>query len=307
MASINRAIRYLLHNRIQFVDSCIKNLGFLFPDKIYLTLRYRLKMGKWINWKDPKTFTEKIQWLKVNAVRPEYTNMVDKLAVKRYVASTIGERYLIPTIGIWNSIDEIDWQSLPKQFVLKTTHGGGGCGVVVCKDIDSFDMTAAKQKLRISMAGVVGKEFREYPYYNVPRKIFAEQYMMDKSDDFANSDLIDYKFYCFNGEPIYCQVIRNRHIKEAIDFYDMKWNLMPFVGLNPKCSNGVNKLEKPACLTEMIEICRKLSQDIPFARVDLYNIDNKPYFGEITFYPAGGFGVFTPNEWDYKLGQLIKL
>lgn len=264
-------------------------------------------MGKWINWKDPQTFTEKIQWLKVNAVRPEYTKMVDKLAVKKYVASTIGAKYLIPTIGIWNSVDEIDWHSLPKQFVLKATHGGGGCGVVVCKDINSFDMAAAKQKLSISMAGIVGKEFREHPYYNVPRKIFAEQYMIDRNHNLENSDLIDYKFYCFNGEPVYCQVIRDRHIKEAIDFYDMEWNLMPFVGLNPKCSNGVIKLAKPVCLTEMIEICRKLSQDIPFARVDLYNIVDKPYFGEITFYPAGGFGIFTPNEWDYKLGKLIKL
>lgn len=302
MPSISRATNYLLHNRAQFLDSCVKNLGFLFSDKIYLTLRYRCLMGAWINWKNPQKFTEKIQWLKVYGYKDEYVTMVDKLAVKKHVSYLIGNEYIIPTIASWKSVKDIDLSTLPSQFVLKTTHAGGGCGVVVCKDKKKFNFDEAKKLLELSMSMVVGKEFRERPYYKVPKMLFAEQYMSDTS-----SDLIDYKFYCFNGIPRYCQVIRDRHIKESIDFYDMEWNLMPFVGLNPKCKNGNIPLPKPKCLFKMIDICRILSNNIPFARIDLYNINDHPYFGEITFYPGGGIGKFTPSNWDEKLGSLIVL
>lgn len=302
MPSIKRAFDYILHNRAQFLDSCVKNIGFLFGDRIYLSLRYRCLMGSWINWKNPTKFTEKIQWLKVYGYKEEYVTMVDKLAAKEYVSKLIGKEYILPTLRVWNTVDAIRIDELPDQFVLKTTHGGGGCGVVVCKEKKSFDSKKSLDKLRFSMASVVGKEFREKPYYNVPRKIFAEQFMSD-----GNDELTDYKFYCFNGAPTYCQVIRDRHIKEAIDFYDMDWKLMPFVGLNPKCENGDNPLECPACLDEMIKICKILSKDVPFARIDLYNIEGHPYFGEITFYPGGGFGRFRPAEWDKKLGELISL
>lgn len=158
------------------------------------------------------------------------------------------------------------------------------------------------------MRMVVGKEFREHPYYNVPRKIIAEQYMsQEETKGESDSSLIDYKFYCFSGKPEYCQVIRNRKTFETIDFYDMNWQIMPFVGLNPKCTNDKNPLPRPNCLDEMIEICSLLCKDLPFVRIDLYNINQHPYFGEITFYPGGGFGRFKPAEWDEKLGGLIKL
>lgn len=259
-------------------------------------------MGRWINWTEPILFTEKIQWLKLYGQKPEYTTMVDKLAAKEFVSGLIGKDFIIPTLQVWESVDEISLMDLPNKFVLKTTHGGGGCGVVVCKDKKSFDSKKAFEKLKSSMGTVVGKEFREKPYYNVPRKLFAEQFMTDNNDD-----LTDYKFYCFNGVPTYCQVIRDRHLKETIDFYDMDWNLMPFVGLNPKCKNGKIQLGKPHCLNKMIEICNTLSANIPFVRIDLYIINNHPYFGEITFYPGGGFGIFEPGVWDEKLGSLIKL
>lgn len=306
MPSIKRAINYLLHNRTQFMDSCIKNLGFMIPDKLYLSLRYRCIMGSWINWKNPHTFTEKLQWLKLYNRKPEYTKMVDKYAVKEYVAKKIGEEYIIPTLGVWDKLEDIDWDLLPNQFVLKTTHGGGGGGVVICKDKATFDKTTAIAKLKESMASDIYSGLREWPYKDVPRRIIAEKFMaLEKSP--APNDLPDYKFFCFNGEPKYCQVIRDRHSKETIDFYDMDWNRMPFVGLNPIARNGLTPVARPGNLDEMKEICRKLADSKSFVRVDLYVIDDKSYFGELTFYPASGMGVFTPEEWNGKLGNLLTL
>lgn len=281
----------------------VKYLWFL-PDKLYLSLRYRLKMGRWINWKHPKLFTEKIQWLKVYVRKDEYTMMVDKYAVKQYVGNIIGEDYIIPTLGVWNQAEDIDWNALPNQFVLKTTHGGGSGEVIVCKDknrIDKFHATSILEKSLKS--GDIYRVYREWPYKNVKRRIIAERYV----DPMDSAELSDYKFFCFNGEPKYCQVIRDRHTKETIDFYDMEWNHMPFVGLNPKAQNGNMPVPKPAHLDDMIDICRKLSIHMCFVRIDLYAVKEKVYFGEITFYPASGFGVFTPNNWDEKLGDLISL
>ena len=309
MSSINNAINYLLHNRAQFCDSFVRNFLWFLPDKPYLSLRYRCLMGHWIDWKKPKTFTEKLQWLKVYDYKPEYTRMVDKLAAKDYVAERIGEEYIIPTLGVWNRVEDIDWDSLPDQFVLKTTHGGGGCGVVVCSDKTHFDKAKAIEKLQTSMHSNAGKTYRERPYLNVPRKIIAEKFMAERRAkvNTKNSDLPDYKFFCFNGEPHYCQVIRDRNTKETIDFYDMEWNHMPFVGLNPVAKNGVEPVAKPVHLEQMKVICRRSSKDIKFSRIDLYVIDDKEYFGEITFYPAAGFGEFTPADWNERLGELINL
>lgn len=306
MPSIKRGINYLIHNRVQFCDSILKNyLGWL-PDKPYLSLRYRFQMGHWIDWKNPKTFSEKLQWLKVFNRKPEYTIMVDKYAVKKYVADLIGSQYIIPTLGVWDKVEDIDWNSLPNQFVLKTTHGGGGGGVYICKDKTSFDKHAIIEKLKVSLSSEIYPELREWPYKDVPKRIIAEKFMSPVKEP-KPMDLPDYKFFCFNGEPKYCQVIRDRHSKETIDFYDMKWNHQEFVGLNPIARNGLTPVARPEHLEEMQIICRKLSKDVPFLRVDLYVIDGKEYFGELTFYPASGMGVFTPGEWNSKLGELLTL
>lgn len=317
MSSINNAIYYLRHNRAQFCDSLVRNFLWFLPDKPYLSLRYRCLMGHWIDWKKPKTFTEKLQWLKVYDYKPEYTRMVDKLAAKDYVAERIGEEYIIPTLGVWDSVDDIDWDSLPDQFVLKTTHGGGSCGVIVCSDKANFDKEKAIKKLEISIKTNAGKSYREKPYLNVPRKIIAEKFMAERnySTSSINSDLTDYKFYCFNGAPKYCQVIRDRRSNETIDFYDMDWNHMPFIGLNPHARNGLTPharnglipVPKPKNLDVMQRICSVLARGMSFVRIDLYEINGCEYFGEITFYPASGFGFFTPTEWDKHLGDLINL
>ncbi|MBQ9100591.1 MAG: hypothetical protein IJY54_04325 [Paludibacteraceae bacterium] len=268
-------------------------------------------MGYWIDWKNPKTFSEKLQWLKLYDRKPEYTTMVDKFAVKEYVANLIGEEYIIPTLGVWDTPEDINWDELPNQFVLKTTHGGGNTGVVICKDKVTFDKKSAIEKLNRSLKSCIFKSYREWPYKNVKRRIIAEQYMEDRESE----DLIDYKFYCFNGEPIYCQVIRDRRSKETIDFYDVDWNHMSFVGLNPIAENslvsivknGITQVVKPYKLEDMLSICSKVASQIPFVRVDLYSIQSKVYMGEITFYPASGLGVFTPKEWNDKLGKFISL
>lgn len=280
----------------------------MLPDKLYLSVLFRLTMGYWINWRTPKTFSEKLQWLKLYNRKPEYTQMVDKFAVKEYVAKLIGKEYVIPTLGVWDRVEDIDFDTLPNQFVLKTTHGGGGGGVVVCKDKANFDYNAAKIKLQKSMNSDIYRNFREWPYKHVQKRIIAEKYL----NELGFNDLPDYKFYCFDGIPRYCQVIRDRNTKETIDFYDMEWNHMPFYGLNPigahsVIKNGISPVPLPLHLDRLIAVCEKLSKNIPFSRIDLYVVGNKEYFGEITFYPMSGLGEFYPKEWNYILGSWIKL
>jgi len=279
-------------------------------DAFYLKVLYFLEMrGSILHLKQPVLFTEKLQWLKINAYKSEYSKMVDKAAVKEFVKAQIGEQYIIPTIAVWDKVEDIEWDKLPDQFVIKTTHGGGGKSVVVCRNKSTFDRNLAIEKLNKWMPYNAGYAYREKPYINAQAGIIAEKFMANKDNngDVIEEDLVDYKFYCFNGEPHYCQVIRGRNTEETIDFYDMQWNHMPFVGLNPKVKNGAVGATKPAKLNVMIDIARKLSSNIPFVRIDLYDINNEVYFGEITFYPGGGVGRFNPPIWNRTLGDLLNL
>ncbi len=307
MPSFKRALNYLLHDRARLADSVVARLRFLFPDKLYLSLRFRCRMGYWINWKNPKTFSEKIQWLKIYDRKPEYTTMADKYAVKDYVARRIGKEYVIPTLGVWDKPEDIEWEKLPEKFVLKTTHGGGGNGVIICRDKANFDRRAAVRKLAKAFKADIYSGFREWPYKNVPRRIIAETLLEDDGAGPHPKDLWDYKFFCFGGEPKYCQVIRDRNARETIDFYDMTWKHMPFVGLKPAVENGLKPVPAPPHFDALKNICRELSRGIPFARIDLYCVNAKNYFGEITFFPASGMGTFVPEEWNEKLGNLLKL
>lgn len=266
---------------------------------------YNLHMEQKLNLNNPKTFMEKVQWLKLNDHNPLYHKLVDKYEVKKYVADKIGDKYIIHTLGIWNSFDEIDFDNLPDKFVLKTTNGGGSTGVVICTDKMSLDKEKAKMKLERSMKNDIYKGMGEWAYKGLKPRIMAETFMSSAKSS-IHKELSDYKFFCFNGEPIYCQVIRDRSTKETIDFYDMEWNHQEFVGLNPAACNG-SFVERPVHLVGIHDICRKLSKDIPFVRVDLYIIDDKEYFGELTFYPASGYGVITLEIWQWKLGDILKL
>lgn len=287
-----------------------KKVPYGLPAKLVVKAHFYRAMGYDLDLKHPKTFNEKLNWLKLYDRNPLYTKMVDKYEVKDYVAGIIGKEYIIPTLGVWDSFDDIDFNKLPEQFVLKCTHDSGG--VVICRDKSTFNISAAREKLNHNMHKNFYYSSREYPYKNVKPRIIAEKYMeqMEIKETTVRSDLqglTDYKFYCFNGEPKYCQVIRDRDTHQTIDFYDMDWKHQEFVGLNPNANNGKTPVERPKDLQRMRNICRKLSKDMSFVRIDLYSIDDKTYYGEITFYPNGGYGKIRPEEWNKKLGEMINL
>ena len=282
----------------------LEHFGQWLPEQTYLKIMFRLELGYRLDLKAPKTFSEKIQWLKLYDRKPQYTTLVDKYAVKEYVAKKIGSKFIIPTLGIWDKPKEIDWDSLPDCFVLKTTHGGGSTGVVICKNKDTFNREKAVERLNASLKQDIYRYLKEWPYKDVPRRILAEKYITPQGGE---GDLPDYKWYCFNGEPKYCQVIQNRTTKETIDFFDTNWVHQEFVGLNPTASQATVSPARPSSLEDQIIIARELSKDVPFSRVDLYESDGNIYFGEITFYPASGMGVFSPYQYNEILGQMIVL
>lgn len=297
-------------DRLRFyLDAILSHFFLWLPDRLYLSLKYFSKMGCWPDLNNPKSFSEKLQWLKLYDRRPEYVTMVDKYAVKDYVSQKIGAQYVIPLLGVWKKAEDIDFESLPNQFVLKTTHGGGSTGVVICRDKNTFDKKNAIYKLNKSLEQDIYSTNGEWPYKNVSRYVIAEKYIEETTSDSRklSGDLSDYKFFCFNGKPEFCQVIRERHVKETIDFYNMDWSHQEFVGLNPVAHNGLNPVARPENFELMKNLCQKLAKDIPFVRVDLYSIGSKVYFGELTFYPASGFGVFRPDIWNIKFGNMIEL
>ncbi|MBQ1236117.1 MAG: glycosyl transferase [Oscillospiraceae bacterium] len=270
------------------------------PDRMYLSLMFRLNLGYWPDFDNPKTFNEKLNWLKLYDRKPEYTRMVDKYAVREYIAEKIGEEYLIPLVGgPWNSADEIDFDALPEQFVLKTTHDSGG--VVICRDKASFDVKAAKRKLNWHLKREYFWGKREWPYKNVKPRIIAEKYMQDRD----SVNLPVYKIMCFNGEPKIFQTIQNdKTPEESIDYFDTDWNLLR---LRQNFPNSEVPMAKPETLAEMLALAGKLSAGHAFLRTDFYNINGKTYFSEITFYSDAGFAKFEPETWDNTLGEWIEL
>lgn len=276
----------------------VRKLNWLFPSELYLKLVYYLQMGNKLNLKHPTTFSEKLQWLKLHDHNPKYHTMVDKYAVKEYISNILGPEYVIPVLGVWNSADEIEWDKLPKQFVLKATHGGGGSAVFVCKDKHNFDITGVSKKIQLIIDKIdLYKRNREWVYKDIPHRILAEKYIED-----SNGQLNDYKFLCFNGEPQIIIVDADRYIKHKRNFYDKEWNIIP---IESDCESIGEKVQKPENLNEMLNVARKLSKDIPFVRVDLYNVGGTIYFGELTFYPWGGFISFKPDNFNDYLGSLI--
>lgn len=281
----------------------LKKTTFLWSDKMYLKIMYRLRMGYWMDFSNPKTFNEKLQWMKLYDRNPVYTSMVDKYKVKNIVAEQIGEQYIIPTLGVWDTVDEIEYNSLPDKFILKTTHGGGGGGVVICRDKSKFNIEEANSILKKSMKIDIYKILKEWPYKNVRKRIIAEKLLIDNKH--PESIISDYKFYCFSGKVEYILVANGRFSKsKTFDYFDRNFQRLPF-SQGGKTSNI--KIEKPTNLSDMISISEKLSKDIPHVRIDLYNVNDMIYFGEMTFFDSSGYEKFQPLEWDRYWGDKIVL
>lgn len=271
------------------------------PDQYCLYLLYWVRTGKKLNLKNPQTFNEKLQWLKLYDRKPEYAQMVDKFEAKQYAAAVIGKEHIIPTLGVWSRFEEINFDALPEQFVLKCTHDSGG--LVVVRDKASLDRAAAKAKIDHSLKQNYYIHGREWPYKNVIPRIIAEKYM----EDHDQKRLFDYKFYCFNGEPKYLYISEGleNHETARISFLTLDWDFAefgrsdfrPFRELPPK----------PKSFEQMVEIAKKLSAGHRFLRVDLYYIKDQIYFSELTFTPCGGCMPFQPEEWDHRLGQFLLL
>lgn len=269
-------------------------------DELYLKLLYQKMFGKKLNLENPQTFNEKLQWLKLYDRRPEYTTMVDKYAVKKYVADIIGDEYVIPTYGVWDSPDDIEWDLLPEQFVLKCTHDSGG--QVICRDKSRLDKAQAISRLKKSLKTDYYKAGREWPYENVPRRVIAERYMEDPSNI---NDLPDYKFFCFDGEVKALFIGTERGTGDVkFDYYDADFNHLDLIQIHPM--SGKN-LPRPLNFEIMRALASKLSKGIPQVRVDFYNINGNIYFGELTFFHHGGIIPFHPEKWDYIFGSWIKL
>lgn len=305
MSKIKTIIQLLSHwQSNEFLLALLGNMTCLFTDQQYLKIRYRLAMGKKLDLKDPKTFNEKLQWLKLYDRKPEYSGLVDKFRVKDFVKRKIGEEFVIPTIGCWNASSEIDFIQLPNSFVLKTTNGGGGCGVVICKNKAVFDEDRAKKILDYSLKEQdIYKKSKEWPYKNVDRKIIAEPYI----EDSETKELRDYKFFCFNGQ-VKAMFVATERQKEGedvkFDFFDSDFNHLPIRQGHP---NAVEIPKKPQHFEEMKIIASKLSEGIPQVRVDLYEANGRIYFGEMTFFHFAGMMPFEPESWDKIFGDWIEL
>lgn len=271
------------------------------PDAVYLRIMFRLRMGYDLNLRNPKTFNEKLQWLKLYNRREEYTNMVDKYEAKKVAEKILGKDYIIPALGVWNRFEDIDFSILPDQFVLKTTNGGGGGGVIICKNKSELDKSACAKHLKSSLCASIYRNFKEWPYKDVVPRILAERFMVDES-----GELRDYKFYCFNGEPKVLLVASERFSghRTYFDYFDMDGNHLAFTqgGQNNPVSPSL-----PPNFDEMKQVARKLSQGIPHVRVDLYSVDGKVYFGEYTFFDSSGLEKFTPEIWDEIFGKWLVL
>ena len=266
-----------------------------------IKLRYLRKMGKWLDLDNPVTFNEKLQWLKAYDLNPYYTDIVDKQKVKEIISEKIGEEHIIPTIAIYERPEDIKWEDLPDRFVLKCTHDSGG--IVVCQDKKSIDKAAALKKLTKHYNRNYYYNKREWPYKNIKPRIIAEQYMEDREGE---GELKDYKFFCFNGVPKMLFIASDRHkkVETKFDFFDMDFNHLDIRQGHP---NSEILPEKPETFEQMKEMAAKLSEGFPHVRVDLYEINGKIYFGELTLYHYSGTVPFDPVKWDTTMGEWITL
>lgn len=296
---INKIVKFLKNPCILFCF--LTRLGLLrhLSDEKCLKLLYIGTYGRKLNLNNPKLFSEKLQWLKLYDRDSSYSKMVDKYEAKKYVAQIIGDEYIIPTLGVWDTTEEIEFDILPEQYILKCTHDCGS--FIKCKKKD-VNVTSIQRKLEKHMKRNYYWLFREWPYKDVKPRIIAEKYMSA-----GNDGLVDYKFYCFNGHPRFLYVSRGleNHSTAQISFLNLDWTFAPFKRIDYKEFDELP--EKPSCFDEMINICYKLSYGLRFVRVDLYQIDNQVYFSELTFSPCSGFMIFESEKSDKEIGDMLIL
>lgn len=299
IALLKKGVQYLSDSDYRFLINASLGLHNGMSDEAFIKRKYKAIVGQPLNLEDPQLFNEKLQWLKLHYRKPEFTTMVDKCEAKKYVESILGPDYIIPTLGVWKSFEEIDFDALPQRFVLKCTHDCGG--LVICKDKSKLDKAAAKKKLEKSLKNNFFWYGREWPYKNVEPRIIAEQYMEEAPD----SGLTDYKVMCFGGEPKIVQIHQGRFEgNHRQDYYDLDWNHLEITQGQPMSEQA---LERPVFLEKMLELSRVLSKDLPHLRVDWYYIDGQLYLGELTFFDGSGFDHFDQEEWHLRLGSYIKL
>lgn len=275
------------------------------PDERFLRMLWKARFGSELNLEAPRTFNEKMQWLKLYDRDPLHTVMVDKYAVKAYVSPLIGSEHVIPTLGVWTDPEQIDFKSLPDRFVLKCNHTSGE-GLILCKDKSRLDREKAVSSLKKALKDDYYYTYREWPYKDVPRKVLAEPYMEDREAVSLGLDTLPvYKFFCFEGEPRVIQTIQNDKMpNESIDYFDPDWALLPFRQNYP---NSAVSTPRPSQLEQMLSMARKLSAGFHFLRVDLYEINGEIYFSEFTFFSDAGFAPFDPPEWNDTLGSWIRI
>lgn len=283
------------------MNNCLMRAMRFLPDRIYVQLMYYHFFKRFVDLNKPITYNEKLQWLKLFYHNPEYTNLVDKYSVKEYVAEKIGEKHIIPTLGVYNTPEEINFENLPNQFVLKCNHDSGS--IVICKDKSTFDKKHALDILRKGMKRNGYWYGREWPYKNVKPIIIAEQYI----EDSETHDLKDFKFFCFDGYVDNVMMVVDRY-SEHPKFYhfDRSWKICHYNRLGRTLSDDFT-LPKPNNIEQMFEIAEILSKGFPEVRIDLYDVDDQIYFGEYTFFNESGFETGFDYQSDKHLGDLIKL
>ena len=277
-------------------DRLIKN------DALYLKMEYYFQTGRRLNLNNPKSYNEKLQWLKIHDRKPEYTQMVDKAGVKDYITKTIGEQYVIPTLGIWKHFDEINFTTLPEKFVLKCTHDSGG--LVICKDKKTLDKVSAKKKIEKCLKKNYFYGTREWPYKDVKPRIIAEPLLEQANGE----EICDYKVMCFNGKAKLIELHMNRHSDHHTqDFYDVNWQKTEIS--QGKGYGGCSDIEvpKPSCLDKMLRLSETLTKDMAHCRVDWYVVNGHLYFGELTFFDGSGYVLFDDDKYDLLLGSWIYL
>lgn len=303
-AKFGRIIKNMVDSNYRFLNLARRGFFNWMPDEQYLIRMGKARLGYKMDLKHPKTFNEKIQWLKIHDRRSEYTMMVDKYLVKDYVGGVIGKKYIIPTIGVWDTARQIDFNKLPQKFVLKCNHNSG-LGMCICRDKSRLNFDKVRKDIAKGLKEDIFYQSREWPYKNVRRCIIAEEYLEEEGKIVPE----DYKVYCLNGKPEYIVIFHDRFVedrKPSESVYNTKWEKQN-ISLDDHFAISDRYKDKPKCLNELLDICRKLSGGYPQMRLDFYIVKEQIYFGEITLHTASGFQPMIPKDMDRLMGEKLKI